>query len=155
MRKYLYLFILMTISLFILLGCENETVDWEPSTYETYNNLDDVFMHVKEGSITPNGLTLVIENNSANDSMYGEFYMLEKKINGSWYQVPVAIDGDYGFTDIGYELKSGKNEEIKIDWEWLYGSLDAGQYRIVKDIHSFKGSINYGNFYLAAEFTIE
>lgn len=163
MKKYLYLIITMTISLLFLFGCNNEnslgksneTSDWKETTYETYNNLDNVFMTAKEGTVAPNKLTLVIENNSNNNCIYGEFFLLEKKVNEIWYQVPVAISEDYGFDSIGYELNPGDRNEVKIDWEWLYGSIGSGEYRIVKDVLKAKPSGGYDTYYLAAEFIIE
>ncbi|SKC81970.1 immunoglobulin-like domain-containing protein [Maledivibacter halophilus] len=177
MKKYLHLSVCMAISLALLVGCGNnsnsnlaegtedtvtetvsnqptETTDWEPTTYETVNNFDGVTMTLKEGTVSSSGLTLAIENNSNSQCIYGEYFWLEKKINGSWYQVPVAIDGNYGFNDIGYDLASGDDGEWAVDWEWLYGSLDTGEYRIVKDIQDFRGSGEYDNYYLVVEFII-
>ena len=128
--------------------------DMEFTTYETVNNFTDVTMTVKEETISPTDLTVVFENNSDNHCIYGEFFALEKKIKGKWYQVPVTINGNYGFNDIGYELTSGEKEEFKVDWEWLYGSLDAGSYRIIKDILDFRSTGDFDEYYLAAEFTI-
>lgn len=176
MKKYLHLFVCMAISLALLVGCGNnsnsnlaegteevvtgtdsnqstETTDWEPTTYETVNNFDGVTMTLKEGTTSSTGLTVLIENNSSSQCIYGEYFWLEKKINGSWYQVPVVID-DYGFHDIGYDLASGDDGEWAVDWEWLYGSLDTGEYRIVKDIQGFRGSGEYDTYYLAVEFKI-
>lgn len=162
MKKYLCLIILMTISLLFLFRCANEnslgkykeTSDWKKTTYEAYNNLVNVFMTVREGTVTPNKLTLVIENNSNNNCIYGDFFLLEKKINGIWYQVPAIIE-DYGFTSIGYELNPGGRNEVKVDWEWLYGSIDSGEYRIVKDVLKKKPPGGYDTYYLAAEFIIK
>ncbi len=165
----------MAISLALLAGCGNhgnsnpaigtenivtetasnqpaETSDWEPTTYETVNNFDGVTMTVKEGTASSAGLTVVFENESGSQCTYGEYYCLEKKINGSWYQVPVVIDGDYAFNHIAYEVAGER--EWTIDWEWLYGSLDTGEYRIVKDVLDFRGPGDYDKYYLAAEFTI-
>ena len=79
-----------------------------------------------------------IKNNSDKECIYGEFFLLEQKFNNSWYEVPVIIDGNYGFNSIGYELSPGDSGEWEIDWDWLYGSLEAGQYRIIKDILDFR-----------------
>lgn len=167
----------MAISLALLVGCGNysntnsavgtedtvtetalnqtaETTDWEPTTYETVNNFNGVTMALKEGTASSTSLTLVIEKNSSSQCIYGEYFWLEKKINGSWYQVPVAIDGNYGFNDIGYDLASGDDDEWAVDWEWLYGSLDTGEYRIVKDILDFREAGKYDTYYLAVEFII-
>jgi len=177
MKKYLCLFVCMTISLALLAGCSNygnsisaigtentltetassqsaNTTDWKPTPYETVNNFDGVTMTVKKGTASSTELTVVFENNSNSQCIYSEYFWLEKKINGRWYQVPVAIDGNYGFNDIGYDLASGDDGEWAVDWDWLYGSLDTGEYRIVKNILDFRGSGEYDTYYLTADFTI-
>lgn len=170
MKRYLCLLICMVISLTLLSGCgtysnsnsaektasipSTETTDWEPTTYENVNNFAGVTMNIKEETVSSTGLTVAFENKSGNQCNYGEYFCLEKKINEGWYQVPVAIDGHYGFNDIGYDVASGDDGEWQVDWEWLYGSLDAGEYRIVKDILDFRNTGDYDKYYLAAEFTI-
>ncbi|NLK52824.1 MAG: copper amine oxidase N-terminal domain-containing protein [Syntrophomonadaceae bacterium] len=136
-----------------------DTTDWEPTIYATVNNFNGVSMTVKEGTASPTGLTVGFENNSNSQCIYGNNFCLEKKINGSWYQVPFAIDGNYGFNDIGYDLAAGAEGEWTVNWDWLYGGLDTGEYRLVKDILeiqfiSFRGPGKYDTYYLAAEFTI-
>lgn len=138
----------------VVLSQSAVTTNWEPATHETVNNFDGVTMTSKEGTVSSTGLTVVLVNNSGVPCIYGEHFGLEKKIKGSWYQVPVVIEGSYGFDDIGYDLAPGENREWAVDWDWLYGHLDPGEYRIVKDISDFRGSGEYDTYYLAAEFTI-
>lgn len=140
------------VALLLMVGCVNE--DLQPTVYETVNNLVDVTMTVKEGTVSINGLTLILENNSDENYIYGEAYVLEKKIASDWYQVPILLD-EYGFEDIGYLLDSLTKSEWKVGWEWLYGSLDGGEYRIVKSMLDVKEAGNYETNYLAAPFTIE
>ena len=159
MKKYMYMLTCVAISFILLVGCRKEDdsykiSDMELTTYETVNNFTDVSMTIKEETVSTTGLTVVFENNSDNRGIYGEFFSLEEKINNKWYQVPVTIDGYYGFNEIGYNLISGENEEFKVDWEWLYGSLNTGEYRIVKDILDFRNTGDFDRYYLAAEFTI-
>ncbi|MBD3921667.1 hypothetical protein H8B09_23065 [Paenibacillus sp. PR3] len=90
---------------FLVVGCSDakektntgENTDWEPTKYETVNDLDGVTLIVKKGTVTSTGLTVVFDNTSDKHCIYGEFFLLEKKIEGSWYQVPIAIDGVYSF----------------------------------------------------------
>lgn len=177
MRKYTCLFICIATFLTLLAGCKvndnrisvvntesteiektssqsTDITDWNPSTYETVNNFDGVTMTVKKGTATSTGLTVVIENNSSSQCIYGEYFELEKKLNEIWYKVPVTIDGDYGFYSIGYDLSPGDCREWAVDWNWLYGSLKPGKYRIIKDVLDFRGTGDYDTYYLAAEFTI-
>lgn len=131
-----------------------ETTDWEPATHKTVNNLNGVTMNVKGETTSSTGLTIEFRNDSGNQCIYGDYFSLEKKINESWYKVPAIMDSKYGFNSIGHRLASGDDSEWAVDWSWLYGSLDIGNYRIVKDIQNFRGAEEYDTYYLAAEFTI-
>src|SRR5690625_3968932 len=156
MKKILHLILFLVSAL--LVACSNgnsaEIKDWESTQYDTVNNFDGVSMTVQEGGISPTELTVIFENNSNKQAVYGEYFSLEKAFEGDWYQVPTIID-EYGFNDIGYELAPSENEAFVIDWDWLYGSLDNGEYRIVKDILDFRDTGDSDKYYLAAQFTIE
>lgn len=133
----------------------NEEFNLEPSEFTEINRLNKVNMRVEEDTISPTGLTLLFENSENKNYTYGEAYTLETKINKAWYQVPIEIEEDYGFLDIGYNLPANGTAEWTVDWEWLYGDLDAGDYRIVKDIIDVQEAGDYELFLLAAEFTVE
>lgn len=160
MKRCFYSFVWIVIGVTLLIGCgsnssSDETTDWEPTIYETVNNLEGVTMIVKEGTVSVTGLTTTFENNSEKEYTYGDAFVLEKKIEGNWYQVPIELDGDYGFNDIGYDLASSGVSEWQVDWEWLYGSLDTDEYRIVKDVLDVREPGDYDTYHLAAEFTID
>ena len=145
-----------------LIGCSKEEAnyaDWEPTTYETVNNLDGVVMIVKERVVSSKKLTVILENSSNLPILYGDPYSLEKKIDGKWYQVPVIVGDDYYTTEgIGYELAPSHRHELEINWNMLYADLHKGEYRIVKDVLDFSSSQGHGTYneyYLAAEFTFK
>ena len=50
-----------------------------------------------------------------------------------------------------HSYKIGENHQLDMytDWSKLYGKLEPGEYRIVKEIY------DNGHIYLAVEFTIE
>jgi outer membrane murein-binding lipoprotein Lpp len=131
-----------------------DVADWKPTKYDIVNNFEGVSMTVKEGTVSPSGLTVVLESKISGECIYGSFYSLEKEIDGKWCQVPVAIEGAYAFSAIGYSLPSGESRELSVDWKWLYGDMGTGKYRIVKDISDFRGTGDYDVYYLAAEFSI-
>ena len=130
------------------------TNDLKPSTVKTYNDLKGVIMTVKDGTITDNKLTLTFANNTKKHCIYGEFFSLEKKVKECWYRVPVVVKGDYAFNTIGYELPSNGKSEMVVDWNWLYGSLNTGEYRIIKNVSDFRGTGDYDDYILAAEFSV-
>lgn len=162
MQLLLRLFIYTTISFVFLVGCGSErnsssATDWEPTIYESVNNLDGVTMAFKEGTITATGGTVILKNDSNKEYVYGSQFSLEKNINGDWYQVPI-VEENYGFTDIGYQLSISKVEEWEMDWEWLYGKLETGEYRMVKGILDSGEAGEYEEYEeydLTAEFTVE
>lgn len=131
-----------------------ETTDWKPTTYAIVNSFEGVTMGVKEGTVSLTDLTLSFTNSSDKQCIYGDYFLLEKKVNETWYQVPTIMD-NYGFHSIGYDLPAGGNGEWRVDWSWLYGKLEPGDYRIVKDILDFRGTGDYEKYYLAADFSVD
>lgn len=152
MKRFICLMIFITLSLILTTGC-TEIIDWKPTEYNNLNNFDGVNMNIKEETVSSTGLTVVIENNSETQCIYGEDFLLEKKINEKWYQVPTIIE-NYGFDDIGYVLEPGEKGEWRVDWDWLYGKLDSGEYRIVKNVLDFRNTGNFEEYSLAASFKI-
>jgi hypothetical protein len=54
-----------------------------------------------------------------------------------------------------YWIKSGEAKEIEINWEYGYGELSSGKYRILKGIGIEKETESYDDSVVAFEFTIE
>lgn len=159
MKKYLCSLLFMAMSLLLLSSCGLEqlpkTKGWKPTIYEAFNNFKGVTMTIKEGTISSTGLTVILENNSDKQGLFGEDFSLEKNINGKWYQVPISTDENYGFNSIGYDLPSSDVKEWNASWDELYGSLEAGEYRIVKEILDFRTSGDFDKYYLTAEFVVD
>lgn len=177
-KKYIYLILSMTLSLVVLNACASDNtgvLELKPiaeagekpdsnledikSNYQTskHNNLrelTDVTMEVKEDSVKPTGLTVVFENDSNKTIIFGEKYILETRADDTWYEVPVLIE-NYNLGDIGYELANRQTRELDVNWEFLYGKLEAGEYRIIKDIVDFRDSGSYSKEHVACEFALK
>ena len=111
------------------------------STY-VVTNIENVSISIFDISLT--GATITIKDTNKKPYTYGEWYKIEKEINGKWYEVKTIID-DYGFNSIGYLPDKKMQVKFVMDWEWLYGSLPLGSYRILKEV---------GKEYIAVEFGI-
>src|SRR5665648_815629 len=115
MKKIFFLTLTLLVSV-LLVACGNgngdttATNEWESTHYDTVNNFDGASMNIKEGSVSPTGLTVIFENNSDKQGVYSDDFLVEKEIKGDWYQVPTIID-EYGFNDIGYQLPPSENKE--------------------------------------------
>ena len=48
------------------------------------------------------------------------------------------IVDEAAYTDIAYIIPENDSSEIETDWEWLYGQLSPGTYRIRKSVYNSK-----------------
>ena len=103
---------------------------------------------------SPEGLTMTVEdigtseitvriaNNSGEEFSYGEYFSLQKQIDGQWYTIPVRAD-NVGFQDIAHILPDGESasETYNLD---LYGTLEPGIYRLVVEMLSAEFLVGHG-----------
>jgi hypothetical protein len=87
--------------------------------------------------------------------MSGWYYFIEVFKDGQWTKVE-PINEVNAWVDEGWEIPLGHGLSIsEVSWKPLYGALPAGQYRMGKRVHDFRGpgDYDYATFY--AEFTVE
>lgn len=142
----------LTIVICLLTAC-SQSLDSEPTPFVNVNSLDSVTMTTKPGAVTHTGLTVIIENRSSERWMYGQYFSVEKKSGDNWYEVPILEDA-YSFIDLGHNVAPLQLVEWVVDWEGYYGTLDKGEYRILKD---FRNSEEADDeiYHLAAEFIVQ
>ena len=102
----------------------------------------------------PEGLTLTVEdigtseitvritNNSGEEFSYGEYFSLQKQIDGQWYTVPVRAD-NVGFQDIAHILPNGESASETYNLN-IYGTLEPGTYRLVVETLSAEFLVGHG-----------
>ena len=117
-----------------------------------FNPLDNVTMEIVDGTLTNTGATIVITDLSGEDNTYGAWYRIDKLEDGKWYELEDKIAGENAWIAIGYKTDENNQLQLDIGWEGLYGALESGKYRIVKD---FSGEYPYDDRHVASEFTIE
>jgi len=104
--------------------------------------VENVSISISDISLT--GATIIIKDTNPKPYTYGEWYKIEKQIDNKWYEVKTIID-NYGFNEMGYIPDENNEVKFIIDWEWLYGELSLGSYRILKQVN---------NQYISIEFDI-
>lgn len=104
--------------------------------FETEDASASVQTGIKAWSST--SLELKLTNCGSETIGYGEGYTLEILQGDAWEPLPVVLE-EYGFPDILYELEPGACQFLDIEFEWLYGELPPGSYRIVKEIYPSEG----------------
>lgn len=134
---------------------EEVMIDYKKVTYGHVSENNGGMFQVKDSTVTPTGLTVIFNNDSEQDGTYGEHFQLDRKVDGEWIEVPDILEGHFGFPDIGYELDPRATAELVVDWEWLYGSLEQGEYRIKKYVYFREEFGDYGRRDFAAPFEVK
>lgn len=102
------------------------------------------------GDVTPTGLTLIFTQEGGEELVTGSCYSLEKFTKDGWQPLEILADGCW--TDIAYLISSEGESRFPENWEWLYGALEEGSYRIGKEIIGGAGkSMYYAYFAIAPE----
>ena len=127
MKKRILTILLCLWMVFLVCGCSKR---YEESNIKP-TEIENVSIDINAVSLT--GATITIKDTNKIPYVYGEWYELEKEENGKWYKVD-KIDKNYGFNEIGYTVNE-KNEVIfVINWSKLYGEIEFGTYRIIKQV---------------------
>ena len=120
----------------LLAGCAKESI-YQPAGAE------NVTMTISD--VTPTGAVVTIRDGNPAPFVYGEWYAIEEQKDGIWYEVKTKLT-NYGFNEIGWLTDENGVLTMDMDWEWLYGELNEGHYRILKQA---------GTQVISAEFTVE
>ncbi len=119
------------------------------------NDLNDlVNMQIKEGTLSKTGATIIINEDIDYDITYGEEFWLEKyNSKNNSYEKLTMSGNNCGFNMIGYLVTPDNPLELTQDWSCLYGKLNKGSYRLVKNVHFESNTID--KYYIWVQFEIE
>ncbi len=129
---------------------------WLESAVEMNDDFPDWGLSLSVKDVTPSGLILVCTKKGGNPTgrlMCGTDYRLLVSENGTWKNVPTVIE-NYGWDDLGYRISEEKATEFPISWEWLYGKLPAGTYRLAKEFMDHREAGDYDTATYWVEFKI-
>lgn len=160
MEKKLLISLFILIACFLLAGCEITQKDSKKEERTTatikdkaeLNEIENVSMTIKNGTLTRTSATIIINDANEIANTYGSEYRIDKKEKGSWKEADIVFTGNYGWNSIGYNVDENHQLEMDINWKNLYGSLENGEYRIVKNI--FFDTIDINKKYFSVEFSI-
>ena len=109
--------------------------------------------------VAPTGMTLVCTQNGGSPTgelLTGSPYVIEQLMDGEWLPVPTAPGlGDLAWTMEGRMIKFNDTTKWDVNWEFLYGALPSGEYRLTKEVMDFKETGNFEEEIYFAYFTIE
>lgn len=108
-------------------------------------------------NVTPTGLTLVITQEGGSPTgtlQYGSDYTLEVEQDGAWQNVPDIVDGNFAWDGMAYLVTMDGETEQAVDWDWLFGLLSPGHYRLSKEFMDFRDTGDYDTQLYEVEFDI-
>ena len=88
-------------------------------------------------NVTSSGLTLVVtQAGTIPDGTLttGQPYFIQKKENNNWIPLEPLLEA-WGWTTEAWIISMNDTARWDVSWEWLFGKLQSGQYRIGKDIY--------------------
>ena len=126
--------------------------------YHEESEIPRIGLYLTLKEISPAGATLVFQQYDADaptgELTYGDDFTLEIQQGDAWESIPVIVKGDYGFNSIAYTIPAGESTETRMSWEWLYGELPPGEYRIGKTVHDFRESGDYDEYTVYGHFIL-
>lgn len=119
---------------------------------------DDWGIKLEAINLSPSGLSLKCSQSNgkpSGDLQTGSYYLIEKHTEGKWQELDYKDkDMEIGWTEEAWIIPKNQTVEWQVNWEWLYGELPSGDYRIGKEIMDFRETGDYDKKIYYAEFTI-
>lgn len=140
---------------------QNEILD--PLKFEKDNTQSEDFgieklgLSLKTKNVTPTSAILLFQQEGGKPTgmlEYGDDFIIERCESNEWKAVPIVIEGNYGFHDIAYSIANNSTTEFEMNWEWLYGKLEPGEYRIGKSVYDFRDTGDYDEYMVYAKFVL-
>lgn len=148
MKKFLCIAVSIVL-LISIVGCKKEKE-------EELKTIDEITVTIKDDSLTKTSMIVHIEEKDIKRVVYGESFIIEKKENNKWKEVK-KINTNYAFNSMAYYANYNGVLEMYQDWSKIYGELDKGKYRLVKDVfyESDTPITDEDKYYIYVEFDIK
>ena len=110
-------------------------------------------------NVTTNGLTIVCNHSGGENvaELYtGSYYVIQKLGKAGWVDVEyLPQEYELTWTSEAWIIQKEGTTQWDVNWEWLYGELSAGEYRIGKEIMNFRGTGDFDEEMVYAGFVIQ
>lgn len=162
MKKFIAL-VFALVCVFGLVACTAKTEkDTSQNPVETENSeetTNEWGITLETENVTSTGLTIVChQSNGKNVSELntGSYYVIQKLEKDDWVDVEyLPQEYDIAWTSEAWIIQKENTTKWDVNWEWLYGELSAGEYRIGKEIMNFRGTGDYDTEIIYADFIIK
>ena len=161
MKKFIAL-VLALVCMLSVVGCASKA-DGDTSNNPSENEIGNVTPNqwgivLEADNVTAKGLTIVcIHSGGENvaELNTGSYYVIQKLEKTDWVDVEyLPQEYELTWTSEAWIIQKEGTTQWDVNWEWLYGELSAGRYRIGKEVMNFRGTGDYDTEMVYAEFII-
>lgn len=141
----------------IACGTNQEPTDHSKEDIKEGSWIEELGLSLEVTECTNTEATLIFRQSGGSPTgelEFGDVYSIERCEDGEWVDVPVVIKGNYAFCMLAYVIPLSGDREFQVDWEWLYGELEPGEYRIRTKVDDFRKSGDYDAYEMYAYFEI-
>lgn len=146
-----------TLDILNTLSFDKDIKEGGAYVYSEESQIEEIGLSLSLKNISSTGATLVFycydEAAPTGYLQFGEDFTIEMQKNGKWEEAPIPIEENYAFHDEAYVIK-GDKAEMDMEWKWLYGELEPGEYRIKKSVDDFRASGDYDKYTVYAQFIL-
>ena len=159
--KKIIAFVLISIFTLSLVGCGEHADSGKRA--DSGEQMNDVMKNkwgitLEAQNVTPSAMTIVCHQSGGENvsELYtGSFYVIQRLEEAGWVDVEyIPQEYDVIWTAEGWGIQKENTTTWGVNWEWLYGKLPAGEYRIGKEIMNFRGTGDYDKEIVYVDFTI-
>ena len=93
--------------------------------------------------------------NPSGELKTGAPYSLETTVNDEWQPVETITGDPLVWNALAYMIKMNDITEMNINWEYAYGELKPGFYRLKKEFDDFRAPGDYDTETYEVYFTVE
>ena len=110
-------------------------------------------------NVTPKGLMITCNHAGGENTVElqtGSYYIVQRLEDDGYVEVPfIPQKHQIAWTAEAWIIEKEGETNWDVNWEWLYGELPTGKYRIGKEIVNFRDTGDYDTEIVYAEFEIK
>lgn len=136
--KKTMLFLLTAVLMLMAAACSTPSL--EKSPYEAEQKSTDIQMTADEQTVAGDAesINLTVTNASDKEYTYGAASTIEMEKDGAWYVLEPKEE--LMWIEIAYIIAPGETNEESVTLNEFYGTLKAGNYRVVKTFTDTDGN---------------
>ncbi len=160
------------IGLLCLTGCHSVTTftsaayqETEPESFGVFEKNINYLQNPDWGltltakDVTPMSMTIVFTQSGGSVTgrlSTASWYRLQMLTDYGWIEVETILPEDEVFWALSaMPITPEGSTEIPVDWEWLYGQLTPGEYRISQEVKDYRYDADYDETILWLPFEIQ